>query len=389
MSVDVAAQRDLDAIYHRALTYCLDLTVSAMGFIDLVNPDRVDMDVVAVRGFEPADPRFLERFRTMPIRPSVFGIVITDDRSYISNDVPRDPLSVGTPPGHPTVHTFLGVPLHVGPTVIGMIGVCNKHGGYDGDDDRLLSTFANQVAVAIDHGQLIDRQRQMIERLQQLNLRLSDSEREQLLSLERERIAAELHDRIEQDIFTIGLQLGVLLERGDLLPDVAGRLHDLRKLAGRSADEVREVIFSLASRDGSDDGLTAAVRRLLTEVERTAGLDTDLVVSGTASAAMAHVQHTLVAVVKEALSNVVKHARARMVLVSIRYEPDRVDVVIQDDGIGLPDLARESDERSVLHYGVDNMRLQISALGGTLRVENGEEAGVIVRVTVPLPASER
>jgi two-component system sensor histidine kinase DegS len=92
--------------------------------------------------------------------------------------------------------------------------------------------------------------------------------------------------------------------------------------------------------------------------------------------------------VKEALNNVVKHARARMVLVSIRYEPDHVDVVVQDDGVGIPDLAMTTDERSVLHYGLQNMRQKITGLGGTLEIENGDERGLTIRASVPLPAAE-
>ena len=83
----------------------------------------------------------------MPVRPSVFGIVILKVHPYISNDVEHDPFSIGTPSGHPAVHTFLGVPLQVGTVVIGMIGVANKEEGYDSADEQLLGTFANQVAV--------------------------------------------------------------------------------------------------------------------------------------------------------------------------------------------------------------------------------------------------
>ena len=80
------------------------------------------MDVVAVKGFPPPDPKFYERFKRMPVRPSVFGSVITEARPHISNDVENDPVSVGEPPGHPDVQTFLGVPLQLGTEVIGMIG---------------------------------------------------------------------------------------------------------------------------------------------------------------------------------------------------------------------------------------------------------------------------
>ena len=188
--MQIAALRRLSEIYDVALTHCLALTKSEMGFVDLLNEDRLDMDVVAVKGFAPPDPKFYERFKRMPVRPSVFGRVITEDRPNVSNDVENDPNRVGQPPGHPRVRRFLGVPLRVGENVIGMIGVANKEKDYGPEDQRLLATFANQVAVAIDNAMLHEHQQQMIARLQQLHTHLSDAEREQLVALERERTAA-------------------------------------------------------------------------------------------------------------------------------------------------------------------------------------------------------
>jgi DNA-binding CsgD family transcriptional regulator len=190
ISVQIAGLRGLGEVYDLALTYCLTLTKSEMGFIDLLNEDRIDMDVVAVKGFAPPDPKFYERFKRMPVRPSVFGRVIIDERPTISNDVEHDPGRIGQPPGHPRVRTFLGVPLRVGDEVIGMIGVANKDKGYRPDDQRLLATFANQVAVAIDNAMLHKRDREMIARLQEFHQHMSEAEREQLLALDRERTAA-------------------------------------------------------------------------------------------------------------------------------------------------------------------------------------------------------
>jgi GAF domain-containing protein len=190
ISVQIASLRDLSEVYDLALTCCLALTESEMGFIDLLNEDRVDMDVVAVKGFAPSDPKFYERFKRMPVRPSIFGSVIIEARPNISNDVENDPARVGQPPGHPRVRTFLGVPLRLGPEVIGMLGVANKQRGYGPEDERLLSTFANQVAVAIDNAGLYEHQQKMIVRLQQLHQHLSQAERDQLVALERERLAA-------------------------------------------------------------------------------------------------------------------------------------------------------------------------------------------------------
>ena len=190
--MQIASLRILPEIYDLALTYCLAFTESETGFIGLVNEGRVDMDLVAVKGFAPPDPKFFERFRRMPLRPSVFGVVITEGRPNISDDVENDPASAGQPPGHPRVRRFLGVPLRVSDDVIGMIGVGNKREGYGPEDERLLSSFANQVAVAIDNAMLHEHQQEMIARLQQLHAHLTQAEREQLIALERERTVPRL-----------------------------------------------------------------------------------------------------------------------------------------------------------------------------------------------------
>jgi signal transduction histidine kinase len=385
LSVEIAALHDLADVYEQALTRGLALTGSPMGFIGLLDEGRRELDIVGIKGFEPTDSTFYEQFRRMPVRPSIFGVAITEERSTIANDVAHDPNRVGQPPGHPPVDTFLGVPLRVGPTVIGMMGVANKESGYNESDERLLSTFANQVAVAIDNARLYQHQREMIAGLQHLQRRLGDKERDELVARERERIAAGLHDNILQDIFTAGLRLNSLLDR-ELDPSTARDLLGVRQLVVKASDRVRDVVFAFAPTGPSNAGLAGSVRSLLSDAHRTAGLETDLLVSGIESDAVATVQDLLCAVVKEALANVAKHAQARMVLVSIRHDEKGVDVVIQDDGVGASDLVLCSFQGSYLHFGLRNMRRQILEREGTFEVANGEEGGLTVRVSVPLSA---
>jgi signal transduction histidine kinase len=382
ISVEIASLRELPAVYDRALGYCRALTQSEMGFIDLLIDDGSYMDVVAVQGFRP-DPQFYERFRTMPIRESVFAVTITEKRPYISNDVAHDAHRTGTPPGHPEIRAFLGVPLRLGRAIIGMIGVANPPGVYGAADERILSTFANQVAVAIDNAQLHEDQQEMITGLANLRERLSGAEREHLVTRERQRIAAGLHDHLEQSIFSIGLRLNSLLEDGQLTPEAAEQVEAIRRLVARTDDEVRDVVFALASPDGEVD-LISAVRRVLRDAERTEGLETNLVVTGEPPPGSGPVQDTVYDLVKEALTNIVKHASARTALVSLHFTDDRIGVVIQDDGAGASDLILRDYDRSVLHYGLRNMREQIVGRGGTFEVGNGEEGGLRIRADVPV-----
>jgi signal transduction histidine kinase len=92
----------------------------------------------------------------------------------------------------------------------------------------------------------------------------------------------------------------------------------------------------------------------------------------------------LLSVINEALGNVVKHADASRVHVSLRHGPDHVDLAIQDDGAGAPDTTLESYQDSYLHYGLRTLRRRVEEAGGTFEVRNGEEGGLTLRVHLPL-----
>ena len=203
ISVEIASLQELPHVMDRALDYCLELTASEFGFVGLMQGSD-QMDVAAIKGFVPDDPSFYAGLRSIPVRPSVFGVVVLSGQPHLSNDVAHDPLHVGTPRGHPPVRTFLGAPLVFGTDVLGMLGVANRQGGYDRQQEQLLSVFANQVAVAIRNARLYEEQRSMIGRLQRLRGLLDASERERLLDDERQRIARELHDRVAQTFSASG-----------------------------------------------------------------------------------------------------------------------------------------------------------------------------------------
>ena len=381
ISIEIARLHELQQVLDRALAFCLDLTQSAFGFVGLLNGRQ--MDVAAIKGFEPSDPSFYDNFRLIPVRPSVFGVVITNGRSKLSNDVLHDPDRVGQPRGHPPVRTFLGVPLQVGERVIGMIGVANKPSGYTTDEERLLTTFANQVAVAIENARLYEDQRRMIDKLEQLHRDLSQAEREQVLQKERERIAAELHDHIEQAIFTLGLKVNAILEREPVTDPIASDLGEVRQLAIHTSEAVREAIFALSLPRAAAGGLPSELRRLVRQMGESDSVEADLVVSGKPVGLGAESAHALFVLAREALANVARHARAGRVLVSLRYSNEHVDLVIQDDGIGASEQVLQHYQESSTHFGLKRSRRQVEALGGTFEVRNGEESGLAIRARLP------
>jgi signal transduction histidine kinase len=399
ISVEIAGLHDLAEIHDQALGYCLNLTGSQFAFTGLLRGTHADtaggqitvsdqvMDVVAIKGFDPSH-EFYEMFHLMILRSSVVGVVIREDRCYLSNDVDRDPHSVGLPYGHPPVRRFLGVPLRLGDSVIGMIGVANKPGGYDAADQQLLSTFAGQVAVAVDNARLYEHQRRVIAELEELHARLTEAERVRLLGRERERIAGALHDQIEQGIFTMGVQLNALLERQSLDHEVAEQLRGLRQLSIEASDEVRRAIFALVGPQQGGTDLTDRLRLLLVGFERSTGIRAHLFVIGTPSPDVADIQDAVLLVVDEAISNVRKHADARTVLISLRHEPDWLDLIIQDDGVGASEVLLRTFQDSHFHFGLRHIQQLVIDRGGSFEVSNGEEAGLVVRASLPLKPGE-
>ncbi len=210
--------------------------------------------------------------------------------------------------------------------------------------------------------------------------------RAHLLAQERQRIAGHLHDRIEQQIFSIGLGINSLLEDHEFERPIVERLLAIRRLAVETADEVRKVVFALDVPSREAGGLTAEVQSLLREFERRSGLQAHLVVNGTAPAGPRAARDVLCSVISEALTNVERHARAQMVLVSIRFVGQRAEVVIQDDGAGVPDLVLNSFRDSYLHFGLQHIRRQVLDLAGDFEVGKGDEGGTVLRFSLKLSA---
>jgi signal transduction histidine kinase len=387
ISVEIASLQELPHVMDRALDYCLELTASEFGFVGLMQGSD-QMDVAAIKGFVPDDPSFYAGLRSIPVRPSVFGVVVLSGQPHLSNDVAHDPLHVGTPRGHPPVRTFLGAPLVFGTDVLGMLGVANRQGGYDRQQEQLLSVFANQVAVAIRNARLYEEQRSMIGRLQRLRGLLDASERERLLDDERQRIARELHDRVAQTFFGIGLAAQSALDVVGVQAADPNRqrtlLESIRGLSALGNQHMREAIFALSRADVQDRGLVPTLWTVVRDFRERTGLEADLVLVGKERLLPPETAAALLAVAREALANVEQHAHASSVVVTLRTSRGGVTLAVQDDGLGAPALLLRSIGSSFTHFGLRGLQDRIKKVGGAFTARNGEDGGLVVRARVPV-----
>ena len=305
----------------------------------------------------------------------------------IDNTLPGHGRLVGSPKGLAPLKGFLGVFLQVKDHTLGAIFVGNsaQEKEFTKEDEALLAAFANDAAIALENARLYRRQKQDVLRLQELRHELDKAQESRLLTEERNRIADELHDQVAQVLFTIGLKASWCLDRLTLTPDAQKALYKIKDLASDSSDHIRNAIYGLSSPSTEKKvSLKSSLRDLISEFNQTTGIDSDLLVTGELPPFPAKIEETLCKVTKEALTNVAKHSQGKVAVVSLRSSPKEITLTVQDDGIGLPCLIKETYQGSINHFGLKGMKRRTEELGGTLRLENGEEGGLILSITIPV-----
>jgi two-component system sensor histidine kinase DegS len=410
LSVELSALRSLESVLRTALKHCLDLTGSQFGFIGLITADRAAMDVVEVQGFHPAR-EFYDHFRLIPLRPNLFARVVLENDPTRSDDARTDPRRVGQPHGHPGVKTFLGVPLRIRESPIGMIGVANRKLPYALEHDHLLMTYAAQVAIVIRNVQLYeelvaakaDLEQKVAHRTRELQkvqealaqkaaqLRQLFNETVDIQEAERQRIAQDMHDGINQLLIGALLELksgrerlavGNLDRADDAFQAAQGILHSIET-------EIRRVIYDLRPPTLDALGFVSELRRYIQDFKQYTNLNCVVHVEGESVRLPGQMEISIYRLAQEALQNVYSHARARNVEITIRFTAEALELSICDDGIGFDSTAVE--QAHTLHFGLVTMRERAKSMSGLLKIQTQIGYGTCVHLSVPIPAgiSER
>ena len=259
-------------------------------------------------------------------------------------------------------------------------------------DVSILVTLANHAGVALHNASLFqenERRAAELERrgseLEGTLRRLEQAGRRQLLSEERNRIARELHDSVAQHLLTIGMNLEWCRRQESTSPAVLERVLAAQSLARSAMDEIREVIFGLAS-DGQIE-LPRAMREVIDDVEAGTRLEVGLRVYGQTQPMPAATQHALVQIAREALFNVVSHAEAHHAWVTLRLRPQVVSLAVADDGSGNHRKLQHQlfiSQPNGDHLGLTGIAERVRGLGGAAWYERRRGGGVKLRVEVPL-----
>jgi signal transduction histidine kinase len=216
---------------------------------------------------------------------------------------------------------------------------------------------------------------------------------------ERRRLARELHDDTAQALVALSRGLDALATRqvDPPLPREDRRfLEELGSLAKRTLDGIRRACQNLRPSVLDDLGLAAALESLVTAMSAQ-GLRCAYTQTGEARPCKPEVEVTVYRIAQEALSNALRHARARLVTVELAYGASALSLVVQDDGCGFDPSAMlkaaqpmtSGDGRSgSTHLGLLGMRERAALIGASLDIKSTPNTGTRIAVQVPLPAPQ-
>ncbi|GGU53026.1 sensor histidine kinase [Lentzea flava] len=263
------------------------------------------------------------------------------------------------------------VPLTVGDRTIGVLIVARRKGEATFDDVELIEAFAAQAALVLEFARA-----------------KGDTERLAVLE-ERDRIARDLHDLVIQRLFGLGLGLQGLTGMSGT-PVLTERITGFVEEVDHTIREIRRTIFSLQEPPTGGMSLRGQLLNAVHESARLLGFEPDVSLEGPLDTVVPdQVRPDLLATLREALTNVVRHARARhvAVAVSVNRTMTRLELSVSDDGRGLP---LTDDSCAVPHHagGLANMAARARRHHGDCAVDSIPGAGVSITWFVPLVLQE-
>jgi signal transduction histidine kinase len=328
----------------------------------------VDADVATIALPYPPDSLLLRvtdglhadllQGRIFPREPSLSGAVIATGRPMVVDDVSSDKRVAQPIVQLGAFGPVVLVPLLVEGTAAGTLVVGNRRGGrrFTRDEAEIVETFASHASLVYGYGQA----QQRLQRLTLLE--------------ERERIARDLHDSTLQRLFATGLGIEQVAARLDN-PRVVERLGEAVDELDAIMREIRSTLFGLRSPTPEVD-FRDAIRATVDEVARPLGFYPSVTIEGADDEPLpSDVTEGLLMTLREALTNVAKHARATQASVRVSVA-ETARLRVEDNGIGI-----QPDRRG--GYGLANMEQRAQSLGGACSVVPRPGGGTALEWWVP------
>ena len=355
----IEADADLDQLLTVITEQATSLVGARYGALGVLNEDGTRLARFITVGLDADERARIGRF---PTGRGMLGRVIVDQVPLRVDDLSTQPDRSGFPENHPPMTSFLGVPVRLeGGTVYGNLYLCDKQdGGPFSDTDEALADTLGRVA-----GLLIDKARTSLQA------------RGATLAEERERMARDLHDTVIQRLFAVGLSLQAT-QTFDASDDVRQRISGAIDDLDATIREIRSTIFALGRQTPREGvSLRREIFEICDEVTQRLGVDVSVTIEGpidmlVGDAAASH----LVATLREALANVVRHAQSTSAEVSLCVDSGGLTLEVLDHGIGVDESGSPNAVMPGPNgHGISNMTMRAQSLGGWCALSASPEGG--------------
>jgi len=349
------ADLELPVLLTHLVEEARDLVGARYGALGVLNEQGTALEEFITVGLSDTQE---EAVGPRPTGQGILGLLIVDPEPLRLSNLGDHPESFGVPANHPPMGSFLGMPVQVRGSVYGNLYLTEKEGAaeFTDEDEAAVAALALAAGIAIE------------------NARLHDRVRDLTLIEDRDRIARDLHDTVIQRLFALGLSLQGTA-RMQPSPEASGRIESAVDEIDGVIRQLRSAIFDLESLP-TDDGVRRAILDLAQELRPVVGATVRVNFEGAVDAAVGpRVSEHLLASLREALTNVGKHAQASTVVVLVAADDDvRFEVI--DDGVGISGEGGDG-------HGLRNLRNRAEKLNGTLEVTVPEGGGTRLVWRVP------
>ena len=268
----------------------------------------------------------------------------------------------------------ISVPLRSGDRIIGAICALRVRSDViDENEKQAFVLLANSAAVAIENVRLINTQEQQA--------------RQNAVSLERQRLASELHDNLIQMLNLINLRIGQIQGSLDEYHgrDFQSEFDFVKSNVTVAIDQVRMMMGDIVSPYQGESNMVSRVEKDIRAFEEKTGLIVDVTGTGTFLDRLAPLsQKQLLMILTEALTNIQRHADAERTMVLFEEDQDKVLMTVEDNGRGFQTDLDHGNH----HYGLRIMRTRAERSGGSLNVESKPGQGTRIIVSFPFAVQE-
>lgn len=354
--LSIEADAELAELLREIASQATLLVGARYGALGVLSADGTQLSEFVTVGIDDERRAAIGHF---PIGLGILHQVIATPEALRLDDLTASPQRAGFPEHHPAMTSFLGVPVRLRKgSVFGNLYLCDKLDGttFTAEDEELVATLGRAAGLVIDKA-----------RLRKRAAELSIAE-------ERQRMARDLHDSVIQRLFAVGLSLQGLA-RSEVSAEVSAKLNTAIDDLDETIREIRSTIFAISTPHlTGDDGLRRRILDICDEAGGRLGLDVTVELSGLLDEAVGdEARADLEAVVREALTNVVRHADASRAWVNVTVLEGGLTLEVRDDGRG--------HEPSLLAAGrgLGNLAQRAHARGGWSELTSSPHGGTQLR----------